>query len=195
VNTNYSADGKKKEIIIDYFNKKGIAIRSGWYPEESKDIWYESEIDESTGLRTVRKKYAKGRLQTTNTYEYDEDNMLKTERIYDDGGTQFGTRNYVGGLKISEKYTFRSGDTEESQYKHDDRRWVSEVNFYRNGQLICRFIYDRLPNGTIIRTRALSPGGELMAEYPDLFVDNVERNGRPVDRPTYGTILKQGNWW
>jgi hypothetical protein len=47
----------------------------------------------------------------------------------------------------------------------------------------------------VTRTRALGPAGELYAEYPDLFVDAVDRRGRPTDRPTAGTIYRLGEWW
>lgn len=54
---------------------------------------------------------------------------------------------------------------------------------------------ERLSDGTVKRTIAVSPAGELMAEYPDQQVTDVNRDGKPIYKPDTAIVHKQGNWW
>ena len=49
-------------------------------------------------------------------------------------------------------------------------------------------MYDWYPNGTIKRTLAIGPGRDLMAEYPDQYVDKVQRDGQPLSRTATAII-------
>jgi hypothetical protein len=78
---------------------------------------------------------------------------------------------------------------------YDNNRRAKSAVYYYNDQLICTFTYDRLPTGQVKRTLAHAPDGTLAAEYPDIFVDKVDRLGRPLDHADVGTIYRKGKWW
>jgi len=98
-------------------------------------------------------------------------------------------------LETSTLFKWATGESEERRPTFDAARLRKETKFYRNGTLITTFVYDRFPNGTVRRTLALGPNGELMAEYPDLVVTTVDGDGHPIDHPDSGKIYKIGKWF
>jgi hypothetical protein len=188
----HAPDGKKTDRYFYVYSAGGTLVRSRWYPSDS--TYYETEMDENTGLTKSRRKMVAGKLEASNAYAYDADGDLTRNDIYDGKGTWYGVLEYRDGLKMLERYKFTGGGTQETRVVYDERRWPKEAKLYRNGALISTFTYDRLPNGRIKRTLATGPGGELMAEYPDQYVDKVTRTGQTIDRNS-GIIHKKGNWW
>jgi hypothetical protein len=191
---NSTADGKRGDRYLHFYSPRGILVRSRWVPAAGT-AHYDSEFDETTGLIRERRKYTAGDLSITETFSYDAVGLLRRNELFDPDGRRYAWREYTNGLKTRERYEFASGNTQEIVPSYDDKRQAKESKFYYNNRLICTFTYERLPNGRVTRSLAHGPGGDLMAEYPDVFVDKIERNGRALDRPTLGTIYKQGDWY
>lgn len=189
----YTANGSKIERWVEYYSPAGIVIRQEWHPDDVH--YYDTDIDEATGLSRSRKEFRGGRVLSSNRYIYDADGTLRREDIHDPDGNWYGAREYSEGLKRREFYEFSSEDTREALYAYDEKSWVKEVKYNRNGNLVCKFVYDWYPNGTIKRTLAIGPHGDLMAEYPDQYVDKVQRDGQPLSRTAAAIIHKKDNWW
>ena len=77
---------------------------------------------------------------------------------------------------------------------YNDKRWLEETKIYINDRYRCSLVYDRMPDGTVKRTLANGPDGELWAEYPDLSVTDVERDGQNIGGKS-AILHKKGNWW
>jgi YD repeat-containing protein len=188
----YTAAGKKGDRYFYTYSPKGLLVRTRWYP--SDETYYDTEVDEATGLAKSRRKYDQNRLESSNAYAYDADGNRIRDDVYDRDGKWYGAREYQNGLKTVERYRFESGETHETRINYDEKRWVNQAKFSVNGKLVCTFTYDRLPNGAVSRTLAVGPNGELLAEYPDLYLDKVRKNGMPIDKDI-GIIHKKGEWW
>ena len=188
----YAPDGKPTNRFVYTYAASGLLVRSRWHP--SAETYYETEVEESTGFSKSRRKLTQGKLESRSAYAYDAEGDLIRDDIYDDKGNWYGAREYRDGLLTTERYKFLDGSTEETYTTYDERRWAKEAKFHRNGVLICTFTYDRQPNGAVKRSLAIGPGGELLAEYPNRFVNKVTRTGAMIDTP--GAIIhKKGNWW
>ena len=188
----YSAAGKKINHVIQVFSAAGFLLRSRWYPAD--DTYYENEVDEKTGLVKARRKLKDGQLESSTSFTYGADGDLAREDVHDPGGNRYGMREYRQGLKVLELYKFADGSTVETRVAYDEKRTAKDAKFLVDGKLICTFTFERLPNGRIKRTLAIGPQGELMAEYPDEYVDQVNRTGSTLDREA-GKIYKKGDWW
>ena len=191
--TDFSARGQRTARYSESFSTAGLLIRSRSYPEDT--IVYESEIDELTGESKSRRKTVGGHTRSTNKYTYDSYGDLTRDDIYNSNGKWYGARQYSGGLLSVRRYTFENGTTEDAHFFYDENRRATQVTYHRNGRLICTFKYDRLPNGAIRRTLAIGPDGAVLANYPDIVVNDITRDGHPVDQPEIGIIYKQGDWW
>jgi hypothetical protein len=191
--TAYAPDGKRTNHSIDYYSPQGVSIRHRWYPEDS--TYYESESDATTGLSASRKKVVSGQVVSSDKFTYDAYGDETRDDIYDAQGNWYGAREYAENLLTIERYKFPSGETQETHPSYDENRRTTEATFSRNGALVCTFKYDRLATGQVKRTLAVAPGGELLAEYADLYVNKVLKNGRPIDHPDAGTIYRKGDWW
>ena len=107
----------------------------------------------------------------------------------------FGATDFAEGLKVTSRYDLADGSTLEVRFSHDDKRRTRETRYAYDGRHICTLVYERLPNGRVVRSMALGPNGDVWAEYPDLFVEYIERSGEAVDRPGVAKIYKKGPWW
>ncbi len=193
VETSYSADGKITGQGTTWFSSSGTAIRIRTYPNDSTT--YESDIDGVTGLTTETRKYQSAALVVTSKYTYETDGSLSRTDVYDQNRKWYGDTQYTDGLEVLKRYKWPDGISEEHRNAYDEKRLSVSSGFYRDGTLICTFKFERHPNGAIKRTLALAQDGSLMAEYPNLYVALVERNGEALDQPGVAIIHKAGNWW
>ena len=185
------ADGTMKEHH-SYIYADGGNLSS--YRRIVGTTYYEYLVDATTGQLKSRKKVEDGKQVLSTTYAYDENGEKLREDIFDETGKPYATIAYSDGLLVRKSYTFDDGSRRESTTTYGAKRWATEAKFTVNGVLVCTFTYDRLPDGTVKRTLALGPKGDLWAEYPDRSVNEVTQNGQPVDR-TDGIIHHAGNWW
>jgi hypothetical protein len=72
--------------------------------------------------------------------------------------------------------------------------FLAQAELFVLGKAICVLTYDRDSDGTIQRTKALSPDGILWAEYPPPIVLDVGRDGQAVGRSD-ALLHRTGNWW
>jgi len=186
----YSAEGKATGRYVYYYSSKDVIARSRQYLENA---YYEAELDETTGLPKSRKKFVDGKLELSTVYAYDSYGDKTREDAYHPDGKWFAAIEFAQGLVVRKNYRFDT-ETRQSQITFDEKRRAKEAKWYVNDKLVCTFTYDRLPDGTLKRSLALGPGGELWAEYPNVFVNEVQQNGQALNR-TDGIIYKKGNWW
>ena len=123
-------------------------------------------------------------------FHYDDDGDLVRQDMFDPDGNWFAAAELVDGLTTRRLYD----SSKELRYSYDERRRIKETTLFFQDRLVCRFLYDRLSNGTVKRTRAFGPDGALWAEYPDMEVVDVRQNGHPINgRPAI--IKKAGDWY
>jgi hypothetical protein len=187
----YAMDGKEKNRYVMNYSDGGVLLT---YRRIVGSAYYEYLMDPSTGLAKSRKKIEDGNLVLKSVYAYDSNGEILREDGYDDKGAWFVSVEYSKGLIVRKNYKFADGTHKEINVTFDEKRQAKEARLSINDKLICTFTYDRLPDGTIKRTLALGPGGDLWAEYPDRMVNEVGQNGQALNR-TDGIIHHAGNWW
>jgi hypothetical protein len=190
---NYTADGTRRWHSEEYFSSDGVLTRSVTQGE-GNNAYNESIYDTARGVVKSAKQFTNGQLQISYVNTYDNDDDLIRQDLYDDKGTWYGAKIYKDNLLTRKLYKFSNGISQESQIKYDARRWAVSAQMFINGSLVCSFLYEHLPDGTTKRTIANGPDGSLWAEYPDHYVDEVDRTGHPPNS-TVGMIHKVGNWW
>jgi hypothetical protein len=189
--TSYTSDGKKRAVNVSFYSPKDILTRAISYSNPADQSFHvDSEFDDRTGLRKGSSQFEGGNLSNSGLYDYDDDGDLVRQDMFDPAGHWFAAAELVNGLTTKRLYD----SSKELRYSYDERRRVKETTLFYNEMLVCRFTYDRLPDGTPTRTLAFGPDGELWAEYPDMEVVDVRQNGHPINgRPAI--INKAGNWY
>jgi hypothetical protein len=191
--TTYKQDGKAADRYVDFYSPRGLLIEQQWYPDATTN--YDAKMEEMTGLAQSRQKLVNDSLVSSNKYTYDSNGSRTRDDIYGQDGVWYGAREYAGGLINRVFYRFRDSSTKEMRYTYDDKQLTKEIKLSVNGQPICTFTFDRLSDGTVKRTLAVGPDGSLYAEYPNLFVTDVSRQGQALDHPDVAVIHKTGDWW
>jgi len=191
--TNFTPDGERRWQSKEYFSSEGVLTRSITQGAGSNS-YNESIYDTARGVVKSAKQFTNGQLQISYVNTYDDDDDLIRQDLYSDKGTWYGAKVYEHSLLTKKLYKFSSGHTQETQIKYDAKRWAESAQMYVDGKLICTFLFEHLPDGTTKRTVAQGPDGALLAEYPDRYVDEVDRTGHPPNSTT-GIIHKAGNWW
>ncbi|HEX5212792.1 MAG TPA: hypothetical protein VFW22_13790 [Pseudolabrys sp.] len=191
--TNYTPDGHRRWHRERYFNADGVMIKQATQSEGST-ARRETTYDPQRGLEKSSAQFRDDQLQVSIVSAYNDDDDLVRQDLYNAKGTWYGAKIYERNLLVKELYKFTDGGTAEVSIKYDANRWIERARFTHNDRLICNFVHEHLPDGTTKRTIALGPDGSLWAEYPNLSVVEVDRNGHPPNS-TAGIIHKTGNWW
>jgi hypothetical protein len=189
--TRYSADGKPVVRYFYYYSDKDVLTHYRLYVGSA---YYDCILDTATGVGTSRQKFQDDKLQATSVYKYDENGEIVHEDVYNQDGTPFGALEYSEGLIVRKDFQLTDGTKEESIITYDEKRRAKKAKFSVNGKFVCTFVYDRLPDGTVKRTLALGPGGDIWAEYRGLGVNQVEENGQASNRND-AILHRTGNWW
>ena len=187
----YTNDGKKRAVNVSFYSPQELLTRSINYSNpDDRSFHVDSDFDDRTGLRKGTTQFEGGSLSNSGLFNYDDDGDLVRQDIFDPAGHWFAAAELVDGLTTKRLYD----SSKELRYNYDDRRRVKETTLFYNEMLVCRFTYERLPDGTATRTLAFGPDGALWAEYPDMEVVDVRQNGHPINgRPAI--INKTGNWY
>jgi len=189
--TSYAPDGRKRQSDVSYYSPSGVLTRMVAHSNPDDQSFYtDSDFNEGTGLRKGRMQFEGGSLTNNGLFNYDEDGDLIGQDVFDAAGNWFAGAELVDGLTTTRFYD----SSKELRYTYDEKRRVKETTLFFQNMLICRFIYDRLPDGTVKRTVALGPNGEQWAEYPDTEIVDVRQNGQPINGKT-AIISKPGNWY
>ena len=187
----YSASGKIVIRFFYYYSDKDVLTH---YCRYAGSACYEYFLDPATGVVNSLKKFKKDELVATSVYTHDKNGEMTREDVFNPNGTPFGFMEYSQGLIISKHFELNNGTTEESTINYDKMRRADKAEFYVNGKFICKFVYDYLSDGTVKRTIALGPKGDIWAEYPNREVNQVEKDGQASD--SNGAILhRTGDWW
>jgi hypothetical protein len=189
----YTRFGSISNKSVSWFNDWGTLKKTKRTPNDT--TYYENDYNSITGLITAARKYDDGRQVTATKYLYDKTSALIQTDTYTADGVWYGRREFRKGLEVRHRYKFADGTLQETRSVYDANRRLQATSFEVNGVLICTLRYDRHPNGAIKRTIAVSPNGALMAEYPNLDVRLIERNGEALDHPGIAILYKKGDWW
>lgn len=189
--TSYTFEGRKRAVNVSYYSPQGILTRSINYSNpDDQSFHVDSDFDDRTGLRKGSTQFEGGNLTNSGLFNYDDDGDLVRQDMFDPAGHWFAAAELVNGLTTKRLYD----SSKELRYSYDERRRVKETTLFYNEMLVCRFTYDRLPDGTTKRTVAFGPDGEQWAEYPDMEIVDVRQNGQPINgRPAI--INKTGLWY
>ncbi len=190
---NFAPDGTRKSHWQAYYSSDGAEIRELAYQEQG-DAYTENQYDPARGIQTSSKRYMNGQMRIAYNNTYDADDDLIRQDLYDENNKWYGAKIYEHNLQTKALFKFLSGETREIRYTYDQRRWATSTQQYEGDVLICTFLFERLPDGTIKRTIAQGPDGSLWAEYPNLMVVQVTKDGHPPNS-TAGDIHKVGDWW
>jgi hypothetical protein len=186
-----AVDGVVRLHYLSVFAENGALLS---YKSIIGTGFYEYQMDTSTGQQQSRRKVDGGKQVLSTKYTYDGNGDKLREDVFDENGKPYAVFSYSDGLVVRRGYTFDDGSREQTDITYNEKHWSTEARLTVNGVFICTFTFDRLPDGTVKRTLALGPNGDLWAEYPDRLVNDITQNGQPVDR-TDGIIHHAGNWW
>lgn len=190
---NNSAEGKfitktNKYYLNRIFNHKRT------FHSEIDSNYSDYQYDDKTGQLKSGQEYRSNKQINSINWSYDESGDMIRIDGYLPNGNWYAGEEYSDNLRLKRKYKMTDGTSFESQISYDDKRLEKETKMYVNDKYICKFQYDRLPDGTIKQSKAIGPEGDLYAEYPDVLVIKVDINGQNTDR-VKGTIYKKGPWW
>jgi len=192
----YTTDGKKSEYSILYYSTKGTLARNiTYYSPFDPGRRTEWEYDDGTGLAKSRQQFLDGKLSVMVSYTYNGDGGLVRTDAYNSNHVWFAADEFNDELRTKRIYKDERG-TKEMRITYDEKRLLKESALYYKDVFICRLVYERFPNGTVKRTLALGPDGEVWAEYPDYEVFDVKRNGESTEAKLPGSVIhKTGAWW
>jgi hypothetical protein len=191
---NFTADNKLTGKYRTYFDNRDIVYKEIRFPI-NEDAYYIGLFDTKTGFITAQDKYEKGKHIVHTKYSYNENNMLIKRDLYNplNNNNWYGANDYNDDLLIGKRYIFKDGATQEIKTEYGKDRVSTQSWLYRNNKLVCRFVYERRANGSIIRTLAYNGSGDLMAEYLNKVVDHINGDGSPLDGGEY-KIYKKPVW-
>ena len=193
--SDYTGAGKLTTVSVETYSTQGRRLsRVAYTNPEDRTSHIDTQYDENTGQARTRKQFRSAAVVNTRSFVYNADGDLIREDGYSPSGEPYVFREFAEGLEVRRAY--KSGDqiTQEYRYSFDENRWRKEADLYSKGVLVCRFTYDRLSDGTVKRTIATGPGGELWAEYPDNDVIDVRQDGQ-AQNGRAAVIHKTGNWF
>lgn len=191
----FTREGLKSEYSLLYYSPKGTLIRNIKYYADNTGRRTEWEYDDATGLEKSRQQFIGGKLTVAISYTYNANGSLTRSDAYNSNHVWFAADEFTDELRTKRIYKDERG-TKEIELAYDEKRWLTESTLTFNKVFICKFVYDRFPNGTVKWTNALGPKDELMAEYPNYEVFDVKRNGESTEMKLPGSVIhKTGNWW
>ncbi len=191
----YSGGDQKTGHAFHCYSVSGVENRVRRYELGNENVYIEAEYDEKTGLMRSCKQFNGDKLVRNVVPAYDANADVVRNDVYDAEGKWFSSDEFTDGLRTKRLYKFSNGGTQEIRYTYDEKRWLEESQVYANNKFICRLTYDILPNGTVKRTLAQGPEGDLWAEYPNRFVTDIDHTGQPSGAGTGAVFYRQGNWW
>jgi len=191
----YTIEGNKSEYSMLYYSPKDMLIRSvKYYVDPGKRT--EWEYDDATGLAKSRQQFVEGKLTVAISYTYNADGNLTRTDAYNSKHVWFAADEFTDELRTKRIYKDEHGAKEMRLTYDDEKRWLTEATLTFNGVFVCKFVYERFPNGTVKWTNALGPNDEVWAEYPNYEVFDVKRNGESTEAKLPGSVIhKTGNWW
>lgn len=191
----YTASRTRTSYSTMKFSASGGLIHRVTHANPAEPTSYvETEYDEATGLARTVKQIDGGKFTNRRTDTRNADGDLVRQDVFDASGTAVAFREYAEGLETRRAYQASGQITKDFRYSYDAKRYLVEARLSFKGEPVCRFTYDRLPNGTIKRTLAIGPSGDLWAEYPDQEVVDIVPNGQAVSgRPA--NLVKTGDWF
>lgn len=192
----YTPDGSVTSRGIDYYSDAGLIVKSRSYSYgDTGGDYQEQEFDSSTGLATSEKQYEDGKVVINKRYTRDATgDLTRLDLIDPEDGSVYGVETWADGLERKRAYHFKDSTTEDIVYTYDAKRILNKADLAMNGKHVCTFTYQRLADGTIKKTVAKGPAGDVWAEYPNRVVSEVRQTGKPIDNGP-STVYKSGNWW
>ncbi|HTD37278.1 MAG TPA: serine protease [Candidatus Limnocylindrales bacterium] len=190
--TDYSPGQDRPTKTVRDFWPSGLMKSERYYERDGS--YYETTVDPNTGREVLRAKITGWNISVIYRPTYNADGDLVREDQYDEKNVWFGYNDYAKGLLVLKHYKFRNDFTRDVIISYDVSRRAREAKFLINGKHICTFHAEYDSSGRFLRTIAVSPSGELWAEYPNAWVNEVYKEGQALDGRV--TILhRKGSWW
>jgi hypothetical protein len=188
----YTSAGLLTNDITWQYNADGVLFdaKAIWPGNTSK--YTMNRFDPATGQLTEQKNF--------------ENDIPKEHALYirDANGTVLEVDGYTstGDLFVVEAYSndnpiriaFAGSPQKIIQLTYDSRQILIESEILIDGRLACRLTYQRALDNSIVKTQAWGPDGKLWAEFANVEVNEVSRDGTGDGR-IKGTVYKVGNWW
>ncbi|MGH7659799.1 MAG: hypothetical protein ACRENA_02635 [Vulcanimicrobiaceae bacterium] len=192
----YTPDGSSTSRGLDYYSDAGIIVRNRSYSYgDTGGDYSEQEYDATTGLSLSEKQFEDGKLVIDKRYTRDATgDMTRIDLVDPSDGSIYGIETWGDGLERARSYHFKDKTTEQVGFSYDAKRMLSKADLQMNGKFVCSFRYERLADGTVKKTIAKGPAGDVWAEYPNRTVSEVHQTGKPIDNGP-STVYKTGNWW
>jgi Trypsin-like peptidase domain len=191
--TNYTEGRDRPSKRVREFSPAGVMKMERTYTDDGRSS-YETAYDSATGLQLLRTKITDGRVDVVYRPTTDKNGDLVREDFFTYGNVWFGYFGYSQGLIGFKFYRFTNRSVKEIAITYDISRRPREAKLSVNGALICILRAEYNDSGRFVRTLAASPTGEVWAEYPGVWVNEITQDGRALDGAR--TVLhRTGNWW
>jgi hypothetical protein len=188
-----TADGRQPAHSVNVFDSAGTLVKEVRFLQAGVRLEYARSA--TTGQIQENREFHGDSLTFVTKWTYGTDHLPLRYDVYYPNGTWVGSTEFAGGLQSVFRYKYANGQTEERRYSYDDNRQTTQAKYFREGQLVCTFTFERTAEGTVKRTLAIGPNGDLLAEYPDMYVETVTSDGRPFQTPEKAIIHKTTAWW
>jgi Trypsin-like peptidase domain len=190
--SDYTAGNDRPTKTVREFATTGLMKTERSFTADGS--YYETTYDPSSGRQVLRTKVTGWNVSVIYRPTYDSDGDIIREDFFNQDNVWFGYNGYDNGLLVLKHYKFTTGFTRDVVIVYDVSRRAREAKFSINGTQICTFRAEWDPSGRFIRTLAISPSGELWAEYPGSWVNEVYKNGNALDG-TRTIFHRKGDWW
>lgn len=193
----FAADGKPVSHKTIFYDSQNIAIRQKYW-KDGAVTYHLASYDPQDGLETENDLIAFDGDKPVNFSKLSYDaNGDRLRRDGYDGETRkpFASIEYEDDEAIRKTYHYLDGTSYVALHHYNDKRTWTSSDISINGAALFRFVYVRQPDGTVVKTQAQGLNGDLWAEYPNLAIDEVDRNGRYTSNAQLGVIYKAGPWW
>ena len=191
----YTPVGGEKQHHDCFYSEHGLLIQTISYLEGDKDLWGSMDIEENTGLEKSIAQFDREKFLRSQKFIHDgEGNMIRRD-AFKASGEWLGTDTYSNNLVVKRIYQHpsrRSG--KEIQYEYDEKRRLKSGKISMDGKIRCILSYDRFPDGAIKKTIARGPEGDLLAEYPDNTIMDVELDTGKATGQSKATIYQKNPW-
>lgn len=194
----HNPEGKPIEHYQSTFGADGVLVQQKHWREGDKQF-YLVKLDPTNGLEIESRliRFDNGAVLNIARRTYDANgDQVRADAFTADGTSPFASMEFADDLMQKKSYRYTDGQTYVVQAHYGANRWRTGADILVNGKLAFRFAYVWQSDGTILKSQALGLDGELWAEYPDLFLDEVTRQGAVrLGNPNAGAVYHKQPWW
>ena len=162
-----------------------------FYPK----YWYEYFYDASTGKAFRVDKY-EGNTRFSESHLFYDQFSNKTRQEMQCLTAACEPKDLRDDIDHTDKVhstgTMNNGERREWRRTFDQSHRLARSELTVNGRYVVSFVVTR--SGSTVSTKAYSPDGKLLFEYPDSEIDVISADGTPLDGNPYRKLVT-GNAW